>query len=325
MIRRLSAFLVPTLSGAEITPEEREILRDFGLRHLIFFSRHFEEAEAICTLREELGRLGLGPPKGFFMVDQEGGRVQRIGPPLLPDYPAPYELARKGPEEVSRISQEIARGLKALGLNVNLAPVVDLAGEEAPDWLRERTFGEDPERVGELAEVFIREHLKAGVLPCAKHFPGLGGVFPDPHRELPQKESPSEAELRVFKRATEAGVPLVMTTHLVVEAWDPRPVTFSERALRILREDLGFGGLVLTDDLAMGALSAWELAERLLEALLSGHDLWLIAVEVREIIEPLEALSREVEASRVLRERLVVLEGRQKSFLKTFSSFEASL
>jgi len=225
--------------------------------------------------------------------------VQRIGPPLLPEYPSPSEAARKGPEEVSRLSREMARGLRDLGLNVNLAPVVDLAGEEAPDWLRKRTLGEDPERVGELAEIFIREHLREGVLPCAKHFPGLGGVLPDPHRELPRKEKPSEDQLRVFRRAVSAWVPLVMTTHLVVEAWGPEPVTFSEKAVEILRKDLGFEGLILTDDLSMGALSAWEPAERLLRALLSGHDLWLAAADVKELTGPLEELSREVEASRV--------------------------
>ncbi|RUM87703.1 MAG: hypothetical protein DSZ24_05560 [Thermodesulfatator sp.] len=316
MIRRLARFLVPTLSGAEVSPEARELLRDLRLRHLIFFSWHFEDPQGFWILREELRGLGLGPPQGLFMVDQEGGRVQRIRLPLFPEFPSPYEIAQKGPEEMSRVSREIARGLKNLGINVNLAPVVDLAGAEAPDWLRERTLGEDPQKVGGLAEIFIREHLREGVLPCAKHFPGLGGVLPDPHRELPYKRAPSEEELGVFKQVVEAGVPLIMTTHLVVETWSTEPATFTERAVKALREELGFEGLILTDDLAMGALAEWEPAERLLQVLLSGHDLWLVSGEVTRWVEPLEELSREVSTSRVLRERLAALERHQETFFQ---------
>ncbi len=302
MIRKLASLAVLTPGAPVPEVEERELIRDLAIRHFVLFRRHFQEEEASRELVRVLRTLPGEP--GYLMVDQEGGRVQRIGPPLAPEFPEPLTVARKGPEEIRTFSRELARTVKQWSLSVNLAPVLDLAGEEAPDFLRGRTLGENPEKVGELGRLFIRGHLEEEVLPCAKHFPGLGGVERDPHRELPRKKEVSAADLLPFREALKEGLPLIMTTHLLVQEWGDYPVTFSPQAVKVLREELGFSGLVLTDDLAMGALSSYELPERFLLALLSGHDLWLYCGNLPEACSALEELAREVSGSRVLRERL---------------------
>ena len=307
MIRSLGTFPVVSPSAAELSAEEREIVRDLRLRHFIFFTRHFPDRE---TFRGLLEALREAAEPGLLMVDQEGGRVQRIGPPLASDFPAPLSVARRGEEEVRRFSRELARTVRDLGLNTNLAPVLDLAGEEAPKFLRGRTLGEDPEEVARLGRVFIEAHLAEGVLPCAKHFPGLRGVQPDPHRELPRLEDLPAENLLPFREAVDAGVPLVMTTHLIIRSLSPQPATFSEEVVGLLRRDLSFEGLIITDDLAMGALNSYELPERFLYALLSGHDLWLYCGSLLEAAEALLELDREARRSRVLRDRIA--EGRER-------------
>jgi len=306
MIRKLSALLMTTLSGPELTEEEREALRDLGFRHFIFFKRHFQEKDQVLALVKEIKALSRRFAQGqnFLAVDQEGGRVQRIGPPLAPEFPRPLEVARKGPSEVEKFSRELARSVSSWGLNLNLAPVLDLAGEEAPAFLHSRTLGEDPEKVAQLGEIFIRAHLATGVFPCAKHFPGLGGLTEDPHEKLPKIPEFSPEALLPFKRAVAAGVPFVMTTHLVVKVWDEKPVTFSEKAVVFLRQELSFEGPVITDDLAMEGLSAWQWPERLLYALAGGHNLLLFCRPLPEILSMLFEVVREIATSQVLRTRL---------------------
>ncbi|HIE33129.1 MAG TPA: glycoside hydrolase family 3 protein [Thermodesulfobacteriaceae bacterium] len=312
MIRKLAALLMSTLSGPELTDEEREAIRDLGFRHFIFFKRHFQEKEQISALMSEIKTLSerLAQGQNLLAVDQEGGRVQRIGPPLVPEFPEPFEVARRGPSEVEKFSREIGRSVSFLGLNLNLAPVLDLAGEGAPDFLRGRTFGEDPKEVARFGEVFIRAHLEEGVFPCAKHFPGLGGIEKDPHEELPEIQKVRPEDLWPFKNAVAVGVPFMMTTHLVVKSWDDKPLTFSERAVDILRRELSFCGPVVTDDLAMKGLSAWEWPERLIYALAAGHDLLLFCRPLPELLPVLFEVAKEISTSRVLREKL--LEGISK-------------
>ena len=312
MIREFAALIMSTPSGPELTDEEREAVRDLGFRHFIFFKRHFQEKDQIQGLLGDLRFLSrrFAEGRNLLAVDQEGGRVQRIGPPFASEFPEPLSVALKGPSEVERFSREIARSIRSLGLNLNLAPVLDLAGEEAPDFLRGRTFGDNPKEVARLGAVFIRAHLEEGVFSCAKHFPGLGGLEKDPHKELPDILTVRSEALEPFKRAVASGVPFVMTTHLVVKAWDERPLTFSQKAVGILRRELSFEGPVITDDLAMQGLSVWEWPERLIYALAAGHDLLLFCRPLPELLPAILEVAREVSSSRVLRERVFESLGR---------------
>ena len=299
----LSLFMVAPPKGP-LSAEEEELLRELPLRHFIFFKRHFEDQGAWEALRRDLRRVS---PPGLWAVDQEGGPVVRILPPLCPRLKAPLELAREGDSRgaVLREARLCARAVKALGLNLNLAPVLDLAGEEAPAFLRGRTFGAEPELVAELGSLYVRAFREEGLFCAAKHFPGLGGVTVDPHKRLPIKENLRPEDLVPFRAVVREGVLAVMTTHLLVSSFDDQPATYSPRLVRFLREELSFAGLVMTDDLFMGgALEGLGLEEAVLNAFLAGHDLLLLCGPFEESLAAVRAFLKEVKGSSVLRKEV---------------------
>jgi beta-N-acetylhexosaminidase len=179
------------------------------------------------------------------------------------------------------LARKVARELALVGINVNLAPVLDVArGPQCPMW--DRSYSPDPERAALLGTAAIRGYLAGGVIPTAKHFPGLGDTVIDSHQDLALAESGQtqrEIDLLPFRRAAASGVPLVMTAHLLVPEWDAhRPATLSRGILQgKLRDDVGFQGVIITDDLEMGAISTrMALAPAAREALAAGADLLLI-------------------------------------------------
>ena len=288
----------------ELKEEELSFYREAGIRNFIFFKRHFEEgdfSEYITRLKQSLKGLIL------LCVDQEGGRVARIPG----DYPSPLSMARLRKEKGDKVffewASSLAKAVKSQGLNVNLAPCVDLADEKAPDFLKERTFGLNPEEVIECAKVFYYAHKEQGIVTCLKHFPGLGGVEVDPHEDLPRKRYISEKDLMPFKSLSSL-YPMVMTTHLIPsKEWDPSsqtlPSTFSEKIVRLLREVCNFKGLILTDDLNMKALKHYELAERFILSLACGHNCLLYCGPYRDVVEIWDDLRKEIEKSAVLQEK----------------------
>ena len=288
----------------ELKEEELSFYREAGIRSFIFFKRHFEEgdfSEYITRLKQSLKGLIL------LCVDQEGGRVARIPG----DYPSPLSMARLKKEKGDKVffvwASSLAKAVKSQGLNVNLAPCVDLADEKAPDFLKERTFGLNPEEVIECAKVFYYAHKEQGIVTCLKHFPGLGGVEVDPHEDLPRKRYISEKDLMPFKSLSSL-YPMVMTTHLIPsKERDPSsqtlPSTFSEKIVRLLREVCNFKGLILTDDLNMKALKHYELAERFILSLACGHNCLLYCGPYRDVVEIWDDLRKEIEKSAVLQEK----------------------
>jgi len=297
----LFCILSPSI---ELKEEELSFYREAGIRNFIFFKRHFEEgdfSEYITRLKQSLKGLIL------LCVDQEGGRVARIPG----DYPSPLSMARLRKEKGDKVffewASSLAKAVKSQGLNVNLAPCVDLADEKAPDFLKERTFGLNPEEVIECAKVFYYAHKEQGIVTCLKHFPGLGGVEVDPHEDLPRKRYISEKDLMPFKSLSSL-YPMVMTTHLIPsKELDPSsqtlPSTFSEKIVRLLRDVCNFKGLILTDDLNMKALKHYELAERFILSLACGHNCLLYCGPYRDVVEIWDDLRKEIEKSAVLQEK----------------------
>jgi len=288
----------------ELKEEELSFYREAGIRNFIFFKRHFEEgdfSEYITRLKQSLKGLIL------LCVDQEGGKVARIPG----DYPSPLSMARLRKEKGDKVffewASSLAKAVKSQGLNVNLAPCVDLADEKAPDFLKERTFGLNPEEVIECAKVFYYAHKEQGIVTCLKHFPGLGGVEVDPHEDLPRKRYISEKDLMPFKSLSSL-YPMVMTTHLIpskerVPSSQTLPSTFSEKIVRLLRDVCNFKGLILTDDLNMKALKHYELAERFILSLACGHNCLLYCGPYRDVVEIWDDLRKEIEKSAVLQEK----------------------
>jgi len=287
------------LKPGSLTSEEREFYKDLSFENFIFFRDHFKE-----DFRAYLSELSKAQKNlKFLAVDQEGGRVVRIEG----DFESPLEIGKRAKIEGLSVVKEwalkIASAIKNYQLNLNLAPVIDRADEEAPDFLKGRTFGLDPNEIIKCSEIFIEAHQQLNIRVCLKHFPGLFGVVLDPHRELPLKEDLLEEDLFPFKALAE-NADFIMTTHLFLPKLDSKPVTFSEKAISFLRKETGFRGAVLTDDLSMGALKAYELSERIIYALLAGHNLLIYCGDLKELEKTLFEIKEEVEKSSILKEKI---------------------
>jgi|UniRef100_A0A7C3SIC6 beta-N-acetylhexosaminidase len=280
-------FLMVGLPGPHFDQVAKELVRDLNVGGVILFARNLEGPEQIRELTRSLQReatAAAGQPL-LIALDQEGGPVQRLKAPFTL-IPSARELGlRSSAEKVEELARKTAQELVQVGINVNLAPVLDVVrSPECP--LYERSYGPDPDQVAAFGEAAIRGYLAGGVLPVAKHFPGLGDTVQDSHVELPVARSPDLsrfADLLPFRRAIAAGVPLVMTAHTVVPEWDALPATLSPVAIRTwLRGNLGFAGVVMTDDLEMGAIAGrFPVSQAARQALAAGADLLLICQDVQ--------------------------------------------
>jgi len=287
------------IPGPRVDQVTREMVRELRIGGIILFARNVEEPEQVWELTRDLQQeaLAAGDLPLLIAVDQEGGIVQRLKTPFTL-IPAARELGNTSTfPQVEALARTMARELALVGINMNLAPVLDVArNPDCPLW--ERSFGADPERVAACGEAAIRGFLSGGVIPVVKHFPGLGDTSVDSHQVLPTSQDPNpqrETDLLPFRRALAAGAPAVMTAHLRVPAWDGRPVTLSPVALQDwLRRRLGFEGVIMTDDLEMGAIAeATAVPEAARQALSAGADLLLICNQGEAAWEAAALLTRE--------------------------------
>jgi beta-N-acetylhexosaminidase len=275
-------LLMVGIPGPRMDAEARELIRDLKVGGVILFARNIENPEQVWELNRDLQQEALaatGRPL-LIAVDQEGGRVQRLKEPFTIIPPARTLGTTKTPKDVARLARHVARELSLVGINVNLAPVLDVPrSPRCPLW--DRTYGRDPEHVARYALAAIKGYMSGGIIPAAKHFPGLGDTGVDSHEVLPLAQS-GDAErvvdLLPFQQVVAAGVPMVMTAHLKVPEWDERPATLSPVALQDrLRGRLGFKGVIITDDLEMGAIAtSLPAPQGAKEALAAGADLLLI-------------------------------------------------
>ncbi len=251
-------------AGLSLTPEERRLFESSAPWGLILFKRNISEASQIKDLISDF-RAAVGRSDAPVLIDQEGGRVQRLGPPHWRRYPAAQrylEAARGNVDEARSLAQLggrlMAHDLAALGITIDCAPVLDLAFEGRTDAIGDRTFARDPEVVAILGRAFAEGLMGGGVLPAIKHLPGHGRATIDSHKALPRVDVPL-AELMTtdfdpFRRL--ADLPIAMTAHILFPAIDPdAPATQSPKVVRdIIRGEIGFDGLLLSDDLSMDAL-----------------------------------------------------------------------
>ena len=216
-----------------------------------------------------------------ILIGQEGGRVQRMGPPHWPKYPPgeAYLKATNDPlaaRELARLGARLmAHDLKSVGIDVDCLPVLDVPVPGAHDIIGDRAYAHDPAQVAQLGRAAAEGLLAGGVLPVIKHMPGHGRAFGDTHKELPTVHADLDTldawDFAPFKALSD--MPIGMTAHIIFTAIDKkRPATQSRKAIKLIREQLGFGGLLLSDDLVMNALSG-TLTERADKALKAGCDL----------------------------------------------------
>jgi beta-N-acetylhexosaminidase len=268
------------LAGPLRTEDERHFLRDAQPWGVILFARNIGAADEIRRLcadaREALGR------DAPVLIDQEGGRVQRIGPPLVRAYPpgAAYaaiyaENPLRGVEAAHLGARLIALDLAALGVTINCAPVLDIPVEGGTKAIGDRCLGATLDSVATLGGAQIDGLLSGGVLPVMKHMPGHGRATVDSHEGAPQVDaSLEELEGRDFApfRLHAAHAPLGMTAHVIFTQIDSAPATLSAPVVaKVIRERIGFKGALMTDDISMGALTG-SLRERAIAAIAAGCD-----------------------------------------------------
>jgi len=272
------------LAGTAITADERAFLRETGPWGLILFARNIEESSQIIALVDDF-RATVGRGDAPVLIDQEGGRVQRLGPPRWQAYPAGAvygDLYRRNPAlglEAARLGARlIAHDLAALGITVDCLPVADVPVAGADPVIGARAYGGTPHQVAAIAAAVAAGLQAGGVLPVVKHLPGHGRATADSHDRLPVVATDRKTlELTDFAAFMPlADLPLGMTAHVVFTALDPRlPATTSMTIIgEVIRGLIGFSGALMSDDLSMGALSG-SLGERTRRALAAGCDLVL--------------------------------------------------
>lgn len=261
-------------SGAVLLPDEARFFADAQPWGFILFRRNVVNAAQLRALCADLrGAVGRDAP---VFMDQEGGTVQRLRPPLARDWPD-ASAQRGGARAVWLRHRLMAAELRAVGVDGSCAPVIDVAGPDTHPFLQRRIWGSDPQRVAEMAGAAAEGLLAGGVLPVIKHLPGHGAGNADSHHDLPRVAlSLAALEARDFVPVRSlAGLPLGMSAHVVYDALDAEnPATVSAPVVAYLRSALGFGGLLMTDDIGMNALGG-SMAERSARARAAGCDVVL--------------------------------------------------
>lgn len=280
----------------------KRLIRDFRVQSLILFKRNVDTPAQVADLVGELQSLALDasyPRPLLIAIDQEGGRVQRLLEPWTV-WPPIRRLGELDSEDLVRgMARAIAAELKACGIGLDFAPVVDVDTNPQNPIIGDRSFGRDPEQVGRLGAAFIEAMQAAGIAACAKHFPGHGDTDKDSHLDLPVVEHSrsrmEEVELLPFRRAIAANVASIMTAHIVVKELDEKvPATLSPRVVTtLLRDELGYQGVIVADDLEMKAVSAgWPHAVSAVLAARAGCDLLPVCEHEDAQVAVIEALVR---------------------------------
>lgn len=281
--RQVGQLAIVGFTGPTISPELRSLSREFGLGGVILFDRNIETPEQVGELVRDLQEaLGSEVPL-WISVDQEGGRVARLRRPFT-EWPAMATLGRSDDEKLAaRFARALAQELRAVGISLDFAPVLDVHTNPRNPVIGDRALAERADAVARLGVTIIKALQENGIAACGKHFPGHGDTSTDSHHELPLVEHPPdrlrEVELVPFQAAIAAGVASIMTAHLLVPAWDEqRPASLSPLIVTdILRHELKFDGLIVTDDLDMrGCAAQYTLPEAAVAALSAGSDVLLM-------------------------------------------------
>ncbi|MGE0706257.1 MAG: beta-N-acetylhexosaminidase [Vicinamibacterales bacterium] len=310
--REIGQLLIAGFDGQQIPIELRSLVREFGLGGVILFARNIVEPEQVAELSAEAARLDPNLPL-WVSVDQEGGRVARLKAPFT-EWPPMASLGRSGdPELAARFARALAAELRAVGITLDYAPVLDVFTNSKNTVIGDRALADEAKTVATLGCAIIEALQDAGVAACGKHFPGHGDTVADSHFDLPLVEHPPDriraVEMIPFRAAVKAGVAAIMTAHILVPSLDEEyPATLSRRVITgMLREELGFEGLILSDDLEMKAVSArYEVPEAAVLAIAAGCDgLLICSGDHQTQAATLERLIRAVEEERLSRTAVI--------------------
>jgi beta-N-acetylhexosaminidase len=304
--RQIGQLLIAAFNGHQIPTELRALAREFGLGGVIFFARNVAEPEQVAELAFEASRLVPDLP-AWVSIDQEGGRVARLKAPFT-EWPPMATLGRSGDVQLAaRFARALAAELKAVGVTLDYAPVLDVHTNPKNPVIGDRALADKAADVARLGGAIIKTLQGEGIAACGKHFPGHGDTSTDSHHELPLVEHPPErlreVEFEPFRAAIAAGVATIMTAHVLVPSLDEaRPATLSKRIVTdILRRELGYQGVILSDDLEMKAIAnEYAVPSAAVMAIESGCDGMLICSgDHATQAAALEALIHAVEDGRI--------------------------
>jgi len=302
-------MFVVSVGGTEPDYYIEKMVRERNIGGVILFGYNMKSEQQVKSLTGSLQKLSMETEPAiplFVAVDQEGGDVASA--PWVAPEPAAAEVGSQGdPDEARSIAARMGRQLMWAGVNTDFAPVVDTGFGAA---IGNRSFGEDPELVARMGTAAVEGFEEAGVISAAKHFPNHGPARSDSHVSLPVIRHDAKTlrsyDLPPFEAAVDAGVPMVMVGHLVYPVIDPHnPASLSKNAISMLRRDLDFDGVVITDDLSMaGARGRGTVAEAAVEAVEAGADLLIVSSPLRQQVDAYDAVVAAVEAGEIPRSRI---------------------
>lgn len=291
-----------------------KVIKEYHIGNLIYFSRNINSAEQLFEMNKELQRMAIKENNVplFITIDQEGGMVTRI-PKGATFFPGNMALSAGGTtEDAYNEGCYSGEELKALGINMNIAPVLDVNNNPDNPVIGVRSYGEDPKRVAALGTAYIKGLQETGVIATAKHFPGHGDTSTDSHLALSSvphdKVRLNEVELYPFKKAIESGVNAIMTAHVIFPAYESEdlPATLSKKVLNgLLRNELGFKGLIVSDCMEMKAIDNYFGTENAaVMAVEAGVDLIFISHTLEKQVKAYNNLLEAVKSGRISEERI---------------------
>ncbi len=322
LFQRCASLLMVGFPGAAPDDEVKRLIDD-GVMGVILFKRNVgtpaETAQLIAQLKRHAGRPLCAA------VDQEGGRVARLRGAPFTNLPPMREFGHRGDEALcERTGRLLAHEVRAVGFDWDFAPVLDVDTNPKNPVIGDRSFHQTAERVASLGVARARGLEAGGVASCAKHFPGHGDTEKDSHLDLPRLphglERLRKVELPPFAAYAKAQLASVMTAHVIFDALDPGvPATMSARSLGLLRDELGFRGVLVSDDLEMKAIAEhFSVEEAIVRSLIAGCDLFLVCHKASVQRKCIEALEKAVREGRVSEQRLEEARARVAALVKKF-------
>lgn len=324
----IGSLLMIGLPAPQLDDSTRQLIGQEQINNFILFARNIinpaQLQQLSADLAAECAANNLAPP--LIAIDQEGGSVARLPPPWT-QFPDARLLAESSqPEQaLTDFAKTCAGELRASGINLNMAPVLDVCPANEGYFMERRSLGADPDEVARLGLLLINEMQKNGVAACAKHFPGLGAARLDPHLIMPtvtrERSRLINEDLLPFRAAIKGGVAAIMTSHTIYPNLDrDNPATLSPKILTgILRDELGYQGLIITDDLEMGAIeNEMTVAAAALRSFAAGADLLLICHDHDKVRATSSGFKQALADGHLSRTRLEAAVARTDRIRRTF-------
>lgn len=308
---KIGQMIIAGIEGTTLTPETNNLIKDYHVGGIIFFSDNLKSYKQSLDLINGLKQLNsINTIPLFLSVDQEGGRVTRL--PGLEDHPSNQEIGlRDDPQLSYEYGSILAKELQAFGMNVNYAPVMDVNSNPKNPVIGDRAFGNNATLVSKMSIPMMKGMLDNQVIPVIKHFPGHGDTEVDSHLELPRIEKTlqdlQQVELLPFKEAIKKGAEVVMVAHILFPQLDSEfPSSMSKPIMTdLLREELGYKGVIVTDDMMMDAIkNHYEIGEAAVQSVKAGSDIILISKHYEDILRAIEAIKDAVKSGAISEERI---------------------